>query len=229
MFRKWGVEGPRGETPIIFLSGKTESQTKVDALQLGAEDFLVKPVDLKELAARIRNVIRRDAKWRKAATGAAQAAGVVGDLRNLGVPDIVQTLHLGLKTACVRVTGKGGEGRIWFENGRIRHAEMGSLSGSWPSTRCCAGGRRRSSRARQSTKLRTSDGRDAVMMEGCVASTKRERKSRPDDYFHGNEERRSGIVHWPPSFLQCAAERIRGGSLLQSPGRPGRPRRGCPW
>ncbi len=130
MFRKMRESNaPWGDTPLIFLSGRDESQTKVDALHLGAEDFLVKPVDLKELAARIRNVIRRDAKWRKGALGTAQAAGVVGDLRNLGVPDIVQTLHLGLKTACVRVTGKGGEGRIWFENGRIRHAELGSLSG----------------------------------------------------------------------------------------------------
>ena len=130
MFRRMReANAPWGETPLVFLSGRDESQTKVDALQMGAEDFLVKPVDLKELAARIRNVIRRDAKWRKGATAPAQAQGVVGDLKNLGVPDIVQTLHLGLKTACVRVTGKGGEGRIWFENGRIRHAELGTLSG----------------------------------------------------------------------------------------------------
>jgi len=130
MFRRMReANAPWGDIPLIFLSGKDDSQTKVDALQLGAEDFLVKPVELKELAARIRNVIRRDAKWRKGASGTAQAGGVVGDLRNLGVPDIVQTLHLGLKTACVRVTGKGGEGKIWFENGRIRHAELGSLSG----------------------------------------------------------------------------------------------------
>jgi putative two-component system response regulator len=129
MFRKMReAKAPWGETPLIFLSGKDDAETKVDALHLGAEDFLVKPVDLKELAARIRNIIRRDAKWRRGA-GTAQAAGVVGDLRNLGVPDIVQTLHLGLKTACVRVTGKGGEGKIWFENGRIRHAELGSVSG----------------------------------------------------------------------------------------------------
>ncbi|HLO09906.1 MAG TPA: DUF4388 domain-containing protein, partial [Desulfobacteria bacterium] len=130
MFRRMReANAPWGDTPLIFLSGKDESQTKVDALHLGAEDFLIKPVDLKELAARIRNVIRRDVKWRKAATGATQSAGVVGDLKNLGIPDIVQTLHLGLKTACVRVTGKGGEGKIWFENGRIRHSELGSLSG----------------------------------------------------------------------------------------------------
>jgi hypothetical protein len=120
---------PWGDTPLIFLSGKNGSQAKVEALQLGAEDFLVKPVDMKELAARIRNVIRRDAKWRKVASASGRTAGVVGDLRNLGVPDIVQTLHLGLKTACVRVAGKGGDGRIWFENGRIRHAELGALSG----------------------------------------------------------------------------------------------------
>ena len=130
MFRKMRESNtPWGDTPLIFLSGKDESQTKVDALHLGAEDFLIKPVDLKELAARIRNVIRRDAKWRKGSTGTSQAAGVVGDLKNLGIPDIVQTLHLGLKTACVRVKGKDDEGKIWFENGRIRHCELGSLVG----------------------------------------------------------------------------------------------------
>lgn len=120
---------PWGDTPLIFISGKDDSRTKVEALHLGAEDYLVKPVDLKELAARIRNVIRRDAKWRKGGAVSAQAAGVVGDLKNLGIPEIVQTLHLGLKTACVRIKRKEGEGRIWFENGRIRHCEIGDLSG----------------------------------------------------------------------------------------------------
>ena len=130
MFRKMREsDSRRGEIPLVFLSGKDESQIKVDALHLGAEDYLVKPVDLKELAARIRNIIRRGVKWRAAASGPTQATGVVGDLKNLGIPDIVQTLHLGLKTACVRVAGKGGEGKIWFGNGRIRHVELGSLSG----------------------------------------------------------------------------------------------------
>ncbi|GAB4246081.1 MAG: hypothetical protein OHK0028_23930 [Deltaproteobacteria bacterium] len=130
MFRRMKESNaPWGDTPLIFISGREESQTKVEALHLGAEDYLVKPVDLKELAARIRNVIRRDAKWRKGGAASTQAAGVVGDLKNLGIPEIVQTLHLGLKTACVRIKRKEGEGRIWFENGRIRHCELGDLSG----------------------------------------------------------------------------------------------------
>jgi len=130
MFRRIRAsEAAWAETPLVFISGKDDPQTKVDALHLGAEDFLVKPVDLKVLAARIRNIIRRDAKWRKGGAGSAPASGVVGDLKNLSVPDIVQTLHLGLKTACVSVKGKTGEGRIYFENGRIRHSELGNLSG----------------------------------------------------------------------------------------------------
>jgi putative nucleotidyltransferase with HDIG domain len=130
MYRKIRESGASyAETPLIFISGKDDAQVKVDALHLGAEDFLVKPVDLKVLAARIRNIIRRDVKWRKGASTAAPAAGVVGDLKNLGIPDIVQTLHLGLKTACVSIKWKDAEGRIYFENGRIRHVETGSLSG----------------------------------------------------------------------------------------------------
>ena len=129
MFRKMREAGGElSDLPVIFLSGRDDSQVKVEALYLGAEDFLNKPVDLKELAARIRNIIRRDSRHRKGA--ASIGTGVVGDLKNLGIPDIVQTLHLGLKTACVTLKSAGGkEGRVYFENGRIRHCEVGKLSG----------------------------------------------------------------------------------------------------
>jgi putative nucleotidyltransferase with HDIG domain len=65
----------------------------------------------------------------KGGASTSQVTGVVGDLKNLGIPEIVQTLHLGLKTACVSIKGPIGEGRIYFENGRIRHAERGPVSG----------------------------------------------------------------------------------------------------
>ena len=120
---------PFGETPVIFISGQDDPESKIEVLHLGAEDFLVRPVDFSVLAARIRNIIRRDTKWRKGSVGSVAATGVVGDLKNLGIPEIVQTLHLGLKTACVSIKGPIGEGRIFFENGRIRHAERGSTSG----------------------------------------------------------------------------------------------------
>jgi putative two-component system response regulator len=129
MYRKMRELPGAGDTPLLFLSGKDETNMKVEALHLGAEDYLIKPVDLKELAARIRNIIRRD-KRRKTGGGAGPSQGVIGDLKNLGIPDIVQTLHLGLKTACVVLKpGQRDEGRIYFTNGRICHCETENIAG----------------------------------------------------------------------------------------------------
>ncbi|MFH1552908.1 MAG: response regulator transcription factor [Candidatus Omnitrophota bacterium] len=45
--------------PIIILSGKDEERDKVSGLDLGADDYVVKPFSLEELEARIRAVLRR--------------------------------------------------------------------------------------------------------------------------------------------------------------------------
>ncbi|MBI5211529.1 MAG: response regulator [Elusimicrobia bacterium] len=45
--------------PIIILSATSGGSTKVEGLNLGADDFITKPVDLSELLARIRMIIRR--------------------------------------------------------------------------------------------------------------------------------------------------------------------------
>ncbi len=45
--------------PIIMLTAKGEVFDKVLGLELGADDFIAKPVDMKELSARIKPVLRR--------------------------------------------------------------------------------------------------------------------------------------------------------------------------
>ena len=45
--------------PVIMLSAKGEAFDKVLALEMGADDYVVKPFDLKELSARIKAVLRR--------------------------------------------------------------------------------------------------------------------------------------------------------------------------
>lgn len=47
------------QVPIIFLSAKSEEIDKVVGLELGADDFIVKPFGVKEVLARIRAVTRR--------------------------------------------------------------------------------------------------------------------------------------------------------------------------
>lgn len=49
----------KASTPIIMLSAKGEVFDKVLGLELGADDYIIKPFDSKELVARVKAVLRR--------------------------------------------------------------------------------------------------------------------------------------------------------------------------
>jgi len=66
-------------TPIIMLTARAQDADKVRGLELGADDYVVKPFSLAELTARIRAVLRRSAA-RDAPVAAGQTL-VVGALR----------------------------------------------------------------------------------------------------------------------------------------------------
>ncbi len=50
------------QTPIIMLTAKGETFDKVLGLELGADDYMVKPFETKELIARIKSILRRTSK-----------------------------------------------------------------------------------------------------------------------------------------------------------------------
>ena len=52
----------RSSVPIIVLSALGEEQKKVEALELGADDYVTKPFNMEELVARVRALLRRSAK-----------------------------------------------------------------------------------------------------------------------------------------------------------------------
>ena len=43
--------------PVVILTSSTDAETKLQALELGANDFLAKPVDPSELALRLQNTL----------------------------------------------------------------------------------------------------------------------------------------------------------------------------
>ena len=57
--------------PVIILSGRGESVDRIVGLELGADDYVTKPFDLRELLARVRSVLRR--------SGTHEPAGTAGN------------------------------------------------------------------------------------------------------------------------------------------------------
>jgi len=50
-----------GDIPVILLTARTEETDRVLGLELGADDYVVKPFSPRELVARVRSVLRRSA------------------------------------------------------------------------------------------------------------------------------------------------------------------------
>jgi len=58
-FNLCGLIREGGRTPVIMLTARDQKVDKVKGLELGADDYITKPVDFEELQARIRAVLRR--------------------------------------------------------------------------------------------------------------------------------------------------------------------------
>ncbi len=53
------IRKKNAKVPIVFITSKTETVTKVAGLEVGADDYIVKPFDIHEVTARIRAITRR--------------------------------------------------------------------------------------------------------------------------------------------------------------------------
>ena len=56
------LSGLLNEIPLIMLSGNEGSENRIRCLEAGADDYLVKPFNPRELAARINSILRRIGK-----------------------------------------------------------------------------------------------------------------------------------------------------------------------
>lgn len=84
------------DVPVIFLSSLDRPNLKVRALDMGADDYVVKPFNSAELVARVRAVLRRGRR-------SVEPSGVLeGDLARVQLPVLLQTLALFDRTATVR-------------------------------------------------------------------------------------------------------------------------------
>ena len=81
----------RGDTPIIMLTARREERDRIAGLEMGADDYVVKPFSPQELVSRVRAVLRR-----------TQNSGLGGS----AVPLTYGDLHIDPHSRLVRVRGQ---------------------------------------------------------------------------------------------------------------------------
>jgi len=109
------------DLPVIFLTGLDRPNLKVKALEMGAEDYVVKPFNKAELLARVKAALRRCARYRRL-EGAME-----GRLSDVTLPELLQTLEIGRKDAHVKLDDI--EGELFLEGGMFINARQGSFKG----------------------------------------------------------------------------------------------------
>jgi len=110
------------QVPIIFISAKSEEIDKVIGLELGADDFIVKPFGVKEVVARIRAVTRR---CRAVAQSPAADSFKMGDLevftRELRARRGARTIELSLRDVMILELFYSRRGEVLDRNTIFNH------------------------------------------------------------------------------------------------------------
>lgn len=208
--RRLRQEGRLRNIPFFFLAADPRSSSKVLALQGGADDFLVKPVDSAELLARAHAAIERQKRLKE--NFQRRNYLLAGEFSAISVPDLVNMLEMANRTGTMSFTTPRGVGALHFDKGRIVHANFGSLVGAEAFYRLMVEG---SGQFEFSSEL----GLRVWEQRSVTASTSeliREGIRRIDTQ---NKQIREGMAALPPNepALEVSGTAPKGAGLVQGP------------
>jgi uncharacterized protein (TIGR02266 family) len=109
-------EPATAEIPLILIGAQGGNRTKVRALEVGAEDFLIQPVNAQELQARARLSLRR----KRSAVPTGPLAS--GQLQVFPAFTLVQMLEAERRTVRLGLTRGAEDGELLFVDGAIARA-----------------------------------------------------------------------------------------------------------
>jgi DNA-binding response OmpR family regulator len=119
--------------PVVFLTSQRSIEDKIRGLELGVEDYLTKPIFVRELTARVNLLLARRTQERMATSASLPGSPrtrLSGSLEDMGLIDLLQTFEVSRKSGVARVREpRGVEIVIYFRDGKVVDAELGRLRG----------------------------------------------------------------------------------------------------
>ena len=105
--------------PLVFFSALGAPSEKVRGLELGADDYVTKPIDAEELKARVRTILRRSRPRKRPSPLGS------GQLQAVSLASLVGTLEAERRTARLLLARGEERGEIVLVDGRITRATQG--------------------------------------------------------------------------------------------------------
>ena len=116
------------DIPFIFLTRRKNLHERVRAIQLGVENFLVKPVYVRELISRVQMLLREQEV--ASVTKKELRDQYEGRLSEALLIDIIRSLENRNANGAIELYRENRSGTIWLEEGTIIDAQTGSLLGN---------------------------------------------------------------------------------------------------
>lgn len=114
--------------PVVFVTEQGALEEKLRGLELGVDDYLAKPIFVREVVTRVHMLLARRNKQRIAAESLARTR-FSGALEDVAVVDLLQTIEVSQKSGVATVVQGKREAKLFFRQGRLVDAEVGELRG----------------------------------------------------------------------------------------------------
>jgi DNA-binding response OmpR family regulator len=116
--------------PVVFLTSQKSVEDKIRGLELGVEDYLTKPIFVRELLARVNLLLARRTQENIATrTTSGGRTRFSGSIQDMAVVDLLQTFEVSRKSGVVHLTSGTQRAKIYFRDGKIVDAEVSRLRG----------------------------------------------------------------------------------------------------
>ena len=118
--------------PVVFLTSQKSIEDKIRGLELGVEDYLTKPIFVRELIARVTLLLARRTREGIATRAPATSPGRTrfsGSIADMNVVDLLQTFEVSRKSGIVHISNGDAGAKIYFRDGKVVDASLGRLLG----------------------------------------------------------------------------------------------------
>ena len=113
------------DVPFIFLTREERIEDRRRGLELGVEEYLTRPIFVKEVVAKVQILLQR----RASEAGPHAAAPLEGSLEDLALVDLLQSMRQSRLSGVIYTDQDEFRGRIYVRHGRVVDARVARLDG----------------------------------------------------------------------------------------------------